>query len=270
MDIDPVDPRDTQWERERPTYRVYFWGRSPAPTEVPAEQVGYYAREYRLRGAEDVHQVIRWADSAAAAEETYTLYVECQDAGVPGLILLAGTDPTAAGRAPTPDAEAAGIPAGQLDPEQVHVDDLADALQDQGAFDLHRWLLDRNTGEVVFWSLDLGPDDPEPADLDEAEHLLSIDPLPPRVWYGDMVDFAEVISDDDVARRLARALQGKGAFRRFKDVLYERYPELLPVWYAFRDARARRRAVEWLWENDLVTDEAAERFYASHPDPELP
>jgi hypothetical protein len=36
------------------------------------------------------------------------------------------------------------------------------------------------------------------------------------------------------------------------------------------DARARRRAVEWLADNSLVDDEAAERFLASHPDPELP
>lgn len=46
--------------------------------------------------------------------------------------------------------------------------------------------------------------------------------------------------------------------------------DLLPAWYAFSDARARRRAVEWLVDNSLVDDEAAERFLASHPDPELP
>ena len=27
---------------------------------------------------------------------------------------------------------------------------------------------------------------------------------------------------------------------------------MLPVWYAFRDARARRRAVEWLADNSLI------------------
>jgi hypothetical protein len=41
-------------------------------------------------------------------------------------------------------------------------------------------------------------------------------------------------------RRLARAIQGKGAFRRFKDQLHEEYPGLLPAWYAFLDARATR------------------------------
>ena len=44
----------------------------------------------------------------------------------------------------------------------------------------------------------------------------------------------------------------------------------MSVWYAFRDARARRRAVRWLADNSLIDDEAAERFLASHPDPDLP
>jgi len=43
--------------------------------------------------------------------------------------------------------------------------------------------------------------------------------------------------------------QGKGAFRRFKDQLHEEHPGLLPAWYAFRDARATRRAVQWLVDN---------------------
>jgi hypothetical protein len=42
------------------------------------------------------------------------------------------------------------------------------------------------------------------------------------------------------------------------------------TWYAFRDARARRRAVQWLAANSLIDDEAVGRFLASHPDPGLP
>jgi hypothetical protein len=85
-----------------------------------------------------------------------------------------------------------------------------------------------------------------------------------------MADFAEAITDDRAGRRLARAIQGKGAFRRFKDELCEEHPDLLPAWYAFCDARATRRAVRWLADNSLIDDEAADRFLASHPDPDLP
>jgi hypothetical protein len=42
------------------------------------------------------------------------------------------------------------------------------------------------------------------------------------------------------------AIQGKGAFRRFKDELHDEYPDLLPAWYAFRDIRPKRRSVQWL------------------------
>jgi hypothetical protein len=85
-----------------------------------------------------------------------------------------------------------------------------------------------------------------------------------------MADFAEGVSDDTAGRRLSRALRGRGAFRRFKDELYEEYPELVPAWHAFRDTRAKRRAVEWLVDEGLVDDEAARTFLLSHEDPALP
>lgn len=68
---------------------------------------------------------------------------------------------------------------------------------------------------------------------------------------------------------LARVIQGKGAFRRFKDELHEEYPHLLPAWYAFRDARSHRRAVEWLADNSLIDDDTAARFLDEHPEPDL-
>ena len=85
-----------------------------------------------------------------------------------------------------------------------------------------------------------------------------------------MADFAEAITDERAGRRLLRAIQGKGAFRRFKDELHEQYPELLPAWYAFRDARAKRRAVQWLADNSLIGNEAADLFLTGHPEPDLP
>jgi hypothetical protein len=106
-------------------------------------------------------------------------------------------------------------------------------------------------------------------DLDDLD-LVCIDPLPSWVWYQDMADFAGTITDERAVRRLGRAIQGKGAFRRFRDELHEEYPDLLPAWYAFRDVRAKRRAVQWLADNSLIDDDAASRFLAGHPDPDLP
>jgi hypothetical protein len=85
-----------------------------------------------------------------------------------------------------------------------------------------------------------------------------------------MVDFIEAISDDTAGRRLGRALSGRGAFRRFKDELYEEYPGLVPAWQAFRDARAKRRAVEWLLDQGLIDDDAGARYLREHHDVALP
>jgi hypothetical protein len=89
-----VDPRHIEWEDDQPVYRVYFWHQPPAPPDVPQSSMGYHCDEYRLRGARDVREVLDWATSNARPEQTFTLYVEHLHDGRPGLIHLAGDDPT--------------------------------------------------------------------------------------------------------------------------------------------------------------------------------
>jgi hypothetical protein len=155
-----------------------------------------------------------------------------------------------------------------FDLAMLDVEQIAMALADQTDYE-HRWLVDPRTGEVVFWTSDTGIDGENPVDLDELD-LILIDPLPSYVWYRDMVDFAEGISDRAAGRSLSRALEGKGAFRRFRNELYERHPVLISVWQSFRDARARARAVGWLAEQGLVEGGAARQFANDHPEPALP
>jgi len=155
-----------------------------------------------------------------------------------------------------------------LDLSSLDLEEIANALADQTDYE-HRWLINPETGEIAFWTSDTGIDGQTPVDLDELD-LVCIDPLPSWVWYQDMADFAEAITDERAGRRLLRAIQGKSAFRRFKDELQEEYPGLLAAWYAFRDARAHRRAVQWLADSSLIDDDAASRFLAGHPDPDLP
>jgi hypothetical protein len=90
-----VDPRDIQWESDRPAYRVYFWHQPPAPSGIPQEHMGYHCDERRILGATDVHEVIAWALRTARPDQTFTLYVEHLQNGRPGLIRLGGVDPTA-------------------------------------------------------------------------------------------------------------------------------------------------------------------------------
>jgi Uncharacterised protein family (UPF0158) len=155
-----------------------------------------------------------------------------------------------------------------IDLSSVELDEIATALADQTDYE-HCWLIDPQTGQIAFWTAETGIDGQTPVDLDDLD-LVAIDPLPSWVWYQDMADFAEAITDGRAGCRLLRAIQGKGAFRRFKDELHAEHPGLLPAWYGFRDARAIRRAVQWLAENSLINDEAADRFLTDHPDPVLP
>jgi restriction endonuclease Mrr len=98
------------------------------------------------------------------------------------------------------------------DLSSIDLEEIANALADQTDYE-HHWLIDSDTGEIAFWTADTGIDGQTPVDPDELD-LVVIDPLPSWVGYQDMTDFAEGVTDARAGRRLARALQGKGPFRR--------------------------------------------------------
>lgn len=66
-----------------------------------------------------------------------------------------------------------------------------------------------------------------------------------RDGYHDMQEYIGSLEDEHLRELLEVAIQGSGAFRRFKDVLY-RYPEAQENWFRFRDEREQRRMVDWL------------------------
>lgn len=154
-----------------------------------------------------------------------------------------------------------------LDPTEVNLSELASALADRDDYDT-QWFIDPGTGEIRLWTRDSGLDG-EPVELDEVDEvdLVPIEPLPSSEWYEDMADFAEHVGDERARQRLGRAIQGRGAFRRFKDELHQEFPELLPAWRGFERAQAERRAVAWLVGEGLVDERAADRFLAARPDP---
>jgi hypothetical protein len=57
--------------------------------------------------------------------------------------------------------------------------------------------------------------------------------------------FIETLSDPQLAERLRDAIRGRGAFRRFKDVL-SRDPEEFTRWHVFAEERQRGRSRAWL------------------------
>lgn len=67
--------------------------------------------------------------------------------------------------------------------------------------------------------------------------------------YGIMEDFIEALSEERVQEKLATAIRGRGAFRRFKDMVYELGLE--KKWYNFRDNSYKQIAMEWCKEHHI-------------------
>jgi hypothetical protein len=63
--------------------------------------------------------------------------------------------------------------------------------------------------------------------------------------YRDMERFIGTIGDERLKDRLWRAIEGRGAFRRFKDVLFA-YPDERESWFEFKDRRLEKRVIGWL------------------------
>lgn len=72
-----------------------------------------------------------------------------------------------------------------------------------------------------------------------------IDAVSSREQYRWMERFNESVTDDDLRRRLNGAIDGKGAFRRFKDMLMN-FPEERDRWFVFRSERLRQCMEAWL------------------------
>lgn len=69
----------------------------------------------------------------------------------------------------------------------------------------------------------------------------------PREIYEQMVAFAQTVEDGHLKELLEVALDGRGAFRRFKDVL-ARYPHQQERWYRTKAAYLEKEARAWLEE----------------------
>jgi hypothetical protein len=74
---------------------------------------------------------------------------------------------------------------------------------------------------------------------------LRIDPVSSREQYRWMERFIATVEDEELRRRLNIAIDGKGAFRRFKDALMSQ-PVDRERWFAFRSERLRACMESWL------------------------
>jgi hypothetical protein len=152
-----------------------------------------------------------------------------------------------------------------LDLETLDLSLICTALEDHSPD--HAWWFDPRRGDVEprfeSWSDEEDDEDPE------SRGLILIQPTFSDESYQDLEDFTARVRDHRARDLLERAISGRGAFRRFKDTLFD-FPELREAWFRFHDARMERRAIEWLMDNELIEPAAAEGAILEREDPELP
>jgi hypothetical protein len=114
------------------------------------------------------------------------------------------------------------------------------------------YYLNTQTGEVTFLSAfaDTMEEDEKRAEEIETSHAyIPIERISSHEAYQWMEQFVtEIVAPKDAqaAEKLSIALMGKGAFRRFKDVLYRVSDEWVQAWYQWRDDQLKKAMKEWL------------------------
>ena len=67
--------------------------------------------------------------------------------------------------------------------------------------------------------------------------------------YQIIVDFIDSIENPETKSNLQRIIQGKGAFRRFKDYCFE--INIIQDWYKYKEEKYKEIAIEWCKQNEL-------------------
>ena len=67
--------------------------------------------------------------------------------------------------------------------------------------------------------------------------------------YQIMVDFIDTIDNLEINDNLHRLIQGKGAFRRFKNYCFEL--NIIDSWYNYKEEKYKKIAIEWCKNNEL-------------------
>lgn len=138
---------------------------------------------------------------------------------------------------------------------RIDLDELCEAI-DNSSYD-HEYYLDLETCEILFVSEYMDDEETEKLKDQIEEEFDRYEPIPKaesHEGYRDMQAFIAIVEDQHLAESLEMAINGKGSFRWFKDVLLN-YPEERERWLQFRDERMEERAVEWLDSIDVSLTE---------------
>ena len=116
-----------------------------------------------------------------------------------------------------------------------------DPIRGQGAF------LDLLTGDVIpafTTDVERGGEEAGLNPAAEPDRWLFVPSLGSRSARQDMAEFATMITYRPLRKRMEIAIEGLGAFHRFRDLIYSE--GLVADWHAFSDSRRLARAREFL------------------------
>ena len=134
---------------------------------------------------------------------------------------------------------------------QFDLEELRWAFEDQsGEFS---WVLDKETGMVLRLCEEEEEELPLPIEEieeDSTGRFLAVEPEDSHEAHRDMQEFIGTVADSKLRELLDVAITGKGAFRRFKDVL-ARYPQERERWFHFQQERLFGRIRDWLEANGI-------------------
>lgn len=103
--------------------------------------------------------------------------------------------------------------------------------------------LNVKTGEMLFRNLETMEDETETEEL--GNDWVLIPSISSRDSYRWMEAFVDSLPQGILVEKLGIALNGKGAFRRFKDVLAG-YPAQRQAWFDFENQKVVQEAKDWI------------------------
>jgi hypothetical protein len=128
--------------------------------------------------------------------------------------------------------------------------------QEGGIFGLSGFV-DRETGELLLIVEDGDfqyPDEEDEEAYDAFEkRYISVPRMGSRDSYEDMKDFIDTVTNENLQKLLCVAINGRGAFGRFKDVLRD-YEVERQNWFDFSGNRELTRVAKWLESNGLTPE----------------
>ncbi len=153
-----------------------------------------------------------------------------------------------------------------LDLSKQDLTEISTALEQRNDMHMLRWYVDVKEETVVMYSDDTGvSQENERLGTLIEEHpdrFVRVYPTSSdRDWRVMSQFIDEEVEDPVVQNRLREAIDGSGAFRRFKQVISEE--GLKEQWYTYKERANREEAIRWLEANSLISGEKAEEFRAS-------